>query len=93
MDPPCSDYLGILKKRRRKRCSAVYMFNQTESVHYGKLKLIVSIVLNLFASLVSIAAFQAVYPGSIPGRRIQDFCGQPFLLSCSLKGQKVASNE
>ena len=65
------------------------MFNQTESVHYGKLKLIVSIVLNLFASLVSIAAFQAVYPGSIPGRRID----LPFLLSCSLNGQKVARNE
>ena len=92
MDPPCSDYLGILKKRRRKRCSAVYMFNQTESVHYGKLKLIVSIVLNLFASLVSIAAFQAVYPGSIPGRRI-DFFDLPFLLPCSLNGQKVARNE
>ena len=43
--------------------------------------------------VVSIAAFQAVDPGSIPGRRIQDFCGLPFLLSCSLKGQKVASNE
>ena len=43
--------------------------------------------------MVSIAAFQAVDPGSIPGRRIQDFCGLPFLLSCSLKGEKVASNE
>ena len=42
--------------------------------------------------VVSIAAFQAVNPGSIPGRRI-DFCALFFLLSCSLNGQKVASNE
>ena len=37
--------------------------------------------------MVSIAAFQAVDPGSIPGRRIV-FCDVSFLLSCSLNGRK-----
>ena len=38
--------------------------------------------------MVSRAAFQAADLGSIPGRGI-DFCALPFLLSCSLNGQKV----
>ena len=83
------------------------MFNQTERVEYGKLKQTVPFAslghwlarFNQFykacnsTQVVSIAAFQAAGSGSIPGQRIDHFCDLFFLLSCSLKGQKVASSE
>ena len=51
-----------------------------QCIHY-------SLNIGISGIVVSIAAFQAGDPGSIPGRRIA-FCDFSFLLSCSLNERK-----
>ena len=55
-------------------------------------KLIQVILVSVGGIMVSIAAFQAVDPGSIPGRRIcfKFFCS-PIILGCELEGLWMVS--